>query len=214
MQNNDTRGEIVFFIAKAIRNQIIDGIHKPGAHLREEPLAAALDVSRNSLREAFRLLEKEHLISRQRNRGVNVTTPTRETVIDLYRVRHLLEVPLLQQAHPAHPSALLMQDAVEQATQALQTNDWKTVATADLQFHRAIVGFSDSPRVLEMFDTVAGELRLAFWLVENPDAFHATFVQKNKQILTDFLEGDAHISATLLENYLLQSERYVLNHIA
>jgi DNA-binding GntR family transcriptional regulator len=45
--------------ADAIREHITDGRLRPGTQLREEAAAAALGVSRNTVREAFRALSRE-----------------------------------------------------------------------------------------------------------------------------------------------------------
>lgn len=50
-----------------------------------------MDVSRNSLREAFRLLTKEGLLRHEHNRGVFVATPSVASIIDIYRVRRTIE---------------------------------------------------------------------------------------------------------------------------
>ena len=56
-------------IARHLGERIITGELAPGAKLPESELAKDLDVSTNSLREAFRLLEKQHLIELQPRRG-------------------------------------------------------------------------------------------------------------------------------------------------
>src|SRR5690606_12362343 len=59
-------------IADHLAEQIVRGERKPGEKLPEAELAKQLEVSTNSLREAFRLLEKQHLIELQPRRGARV----------------------------------------------------------------------------------------------------------------------------------------------
>ncbi|MDR2999486.1 MAG: winged helix-turn-helix domain-containing protein, partial [Microbacterium sp.] len=49
-------------LADALRQRIIDGEFAPGSRLSESALAERLDVSRNTLREAFRVLAEQGLI--------------------------------------------------------------------------------------------------------------------------------------------------------
>ena len=56
-------------LADHLGQRIIRGELAPGERLPEQDLARELDVSTNSLREAFRLLEKRHLIEHQPRRG-------------------------------------------------------------------------------------------------------------------------------------------------
>src|SRR3954451_7071359 len=77
--------------AGVLRDQIMEGDLEPGERLGEEETTEALQVSRSTLREAFRLLAHERLVAHQLNRGMFVRVPTVEDVADLYRVRLHLE---------------------------------------------------------------------------------------------------------------------------
>ena len=77
-------------IARHLADQIVRWELLPGAHLPELELAKQLDVSTNSLREAFRLLERQHLIEIQPRRGARVCDVTETQVRDLYDFLFLL----------------------------------------------------------------------------------------------------------------------------
>ncbi|ASK35906.1 GntR family transcriptional regulator [Alcanivorax sp. N3-2A] len=77
-------------IAEHLAEEIILGRLAPGERLPETDLAKQLDVSTNSLREAFRVLEKRHLIDLQPRRGARVCEVNEEQVNDLYDFLFLL----------------------------------------------------------------------------------------------------------------------------
>lgn len=77
-------------IADHLGERIVRGELAPGTKLPEAELAKSLDVSTNSLREAFRLLEKRHLIELQPRRGARVCEVTESEVRDLYDFLFLL----------------------------------------------------------------------------------------------------------------------------
>jgi DNA-binding GntR family transcriptional regulator len=77
-------------IARHLGEQIITGELAPGSRLPENELAKQLDVSTNSLREAFRLLEKQHMIELQPRKGARVCEVTDEQVRDLYEFLFML----------------------------------------------------------------------------------------------------------------------------
>lgn len=210
MTTETSRGTIAVTAADHIRAQILEGWLEPGTRLREASLAEDLGISRNSLREAFRALSAEHLIEQQANRGARVSRPSKETIVDLYRVRKLIEVAPLRDAYASHPASEAMRVAVDRALAARGVRDWREVALADIAFHQAIVTLADSPRLTEVYQRISGELRLAFWRVEHPEQFHFNYVDLNKQILDRFLVDDASGAASLLERYLVQSERTLL----
>lgn len=77
-------------LANHLSEQIVKGILKPGERLPEAELAKELSVSTNSLREAFHLLEKRHLIEWKPRRGASVSEITEVQVKDLYDFLFLL----------------------------------------------------------------------------------------------------------------------------
>jgi DNA-binding GntR family transcriptional regulator len=78
-------------IAERLRNAIVLGELKPGTRLIERELCSQMGVSRTSLREAFRPLENEGLITVVPNRGPEVARVSAETVAAIYEVRSALE---------------------------------------------------------------------------------------------------------------------------
>ncbi|WP_142875831.1 GntR family transcriptional regulator, partial [Klebsiella pneumoniae] len=100
-------------------------------------------ISRNTLREVFRLLTQEGLLRYQPNRGVCVAVPTDADIIDIYRIRRLIECDALRNAYPYHPAITMMERAVNEARRALREENWGEVDTANMQFHAAIVALSD-----------------------------------------------------------------------
>ena len=65
-------------VADIMRERITDGSLAPGSRLPEDAVGSALGVSRNTLREAFRLLVHERLAMAEFNRGVFVRRLTRD----------------------------------------------------------------------------------------------------------------------------------------
>ena len=79
------------YAAEVLRREIADGKLPPGTKLREEAVTAAFSVSRNTVREAFRLLAHERLVEHALHRGVYVRTVTPDDVRSLYRTRRLVQ---------------------------------------------------------------------------------------------------------------------------
>lgn len=197
-------------LAQAIRDKLIGGELKPGQRLSEAALCADLAVSRNSLREAFRLLTKEGLLRHEPNRGVFVATPSMASIIDIYRVRRMIECQALGNAYPNHPAVLRMREAVKTAQAARKLKDWVVVGSANMAFHAAIVDLADSQRLNEFYAQIAAELRLSFGLLHDPELLHAPYVELNADILERLSAGDPKGAAAALDAYLQQSERTVL----
>ena len=78
-------------VAGILRERIAQGFFLPGVRLSEERIGNALGVSRNTLREAFRLLTHERLLVHRLNKGAFVRVLTAADIADIYRVRNLVE---------------------------------------------------------------------------------------------------------------------------
>jgi DNA-binding GntR family transcriptional regulator len=200
-------------LAKRIRNLLITGELKPGQRLSEAAFSERFDVSRNSLREAFRLLTKDGLLHHEANRGVFVTVPVMATIIDIYRVRRMIECGALRQSWLGHPAVAVMREAVVEAKAGRQAFDWVDVGSANMRFHAAVVDLADSTRMSEFYERVAAELRLGFGLLSNPEQLHGPFVELNENILGLVENGKAHEASAEMENYLNLSERAVLKSL-
>jgi DNA-binding GntR family transcriptional regulator len=78
-------------VADAIRAQIMDGTLREGQRLVERELCEQLDVSRNTLREAYRQLEAEGFVEIRPHKGPSVSRITRKEASALYELREALE---------------------------------------------------------------------------------------------------------------------------
>lgn len=201
-------------MAARLRARVTGGALRPGQRLSEARLAAELEISRNTLREVFRLLTREGILRHEPNRGVFVATPSMASILDIYRVRRLIEVPALAQAWPGHAAVARMRAAVARANALHPAGDWQGVGSANMEFHSAIVALTDSPRLIGFFTQIIAELRLAFGLLDSPEQLHQPYITRNSEILARLEAGDPPGAAALLEDYLNQSERAVLQAFA
>ena len=197
-------------IADEIRNKLVHGELAPGQRLSEAALSEALAISRNTLREVFRILTKEGLLVHEPNKGVSVAVPSMASIIDIYRVRRMIECQALAQAYPLHPARDAMRLAVDNAQQQRAAEDWSGVGTSNMAFHKAVVELADSERLNEMFSHLLAELRLAFGLLRDPHFLHAPYVDMNQKILALFDAGKPADAAAALHDYLVHSERIIL----
>jgi DNA-binding GntR family transcriptional regulator len=194
-------------VADVLRDRISAGSFPPGTRLSEDRITAALGVSRNTLREAFRLLAHDRLVVHELNRGVFVRRLTAADLVDLYQVRRVVESAALRL--PA-PDLRRVAAAVEQGEQAAAADDWATVATADLRFHCELAALARSRRLDELMRRVVAELRLAFHVMDDAAAFHGPYLRRNRTILRLLEAGRTDAAERELHTYLDEAERQLL----
>ncbi|AWS45018.1 GntR family transcriptional regulator [Streptosporangium subroseum] len=198
-------------VADVLRERIAEGLFVPGQRLSEETIGVALGVSRNTLREAFRLLGHERLLEHRLNRGVFVRVLSVEDVADVYRVRRVIECAAVRHSGNAGPQALaLIGEAVEEATRAAAEGRWQDVGTANIRFHQMLAALNGSARLDETMRQLLAELRLVFHVMKNPRAFHEPFVARNLRLLELMRAGHAAEAERELESYLDDAEELLV----
>ncbi|MBV9451488.1 MAG: GntR family transcriptional regulator [Streptosporangiaceae bacterium] len=201
--------------ATLIREYIFEGKFRPGTALPEAAIAAALHVSRNTVREAYRTLMNEHLLAYSPHKGVTVRWLTPDDVRDIYSLRRLLEsaaIGRLEDGAALDPAPL--NAAVKEGQAAEAARDWGRVGTANLRFHAAIVAVLGSVRTDEFFARLMTELRLGFQAVSDPAAFHGGFLAQNHSLLDLLSAGRFGEARTLLERYLSDAENPVIEAVS
>ncbi|MEW2394024.1 GntR family transcriptional regulator [Streptomyces venezuelae] len=198
-------------VSDILRSRIAAGFFSPGTRLSEDSIGGALGVSRNTLREAFRLLTHERLLEHQLNRGVFVRMLTDEDVGDIYRTRALVECAVVRGLGEPPYAVDGLADAVSDGRRAARAGDWKGVSTANIDFHRELVALAGSERTDELMRSVFAELRLAFHVVDDPRRLHEPYIARNGQILEALQEGRRDDAETLLVEYLDDSRRRVVD---
>lgn len=205
-------GTAVARAAEILRRGVVTGVLRAGTRLPEEALAAELEISRNSLRAAFDELEQEHLVIRQRHRGVQVVVPDAATMHEIYRHRLALEGAALR--WPEHefrePAVVRMHEAVRRGRAAREAQDVAGMAGANDAFHRAVVSLSGSSRQLELMDRALAEVRLIFHTLDENPVFHSPWVERNASILERVEQQRDVEAADLIGTYLSDSRRNIL----
>ncbi|MQA96415.1 MAG: GntR family transcriptional regulator [Streptosporangiales bacterium] len=197
-------------IADLLREQITNGELRPGERLPEEELCKAAKVSRNTLREAFRLLAHERLLVHEFNRGVFVNKLTADDLVDLFHVRRILECEGVRHAGGAAPGAIAALDAaVADGERAAARDDWRGVGTANIRFHQGLAALCGSPRVDEMMRHLLAELRLVFDVMGSPREFHEPYLARNRELTTILQRGEFAIAERELRMYLDDAERQI-----
>ncbi|MEU9214773.1 GntR family transcriptional regulator [Streptomyces sp. NPDC048415] len=189
-------------VSDILRSRIAEGYFPPGTRLSEDSIGGALGVSRNTLREAFRLLTHERLLVHELNRGVFVRVLTVDDVEDIYRTRRLVECAVVRGLGKPPYAVEGLAQSVADGQRAAREGDWKGVSTANIHFHRELVALAGSARTDELMRSVFAELRLAFHVVDDPRRLHKPYLARNREILQTLQAGDRDVAERLLAAYL------------
>jgi DNA-binding GntR family transcriptional regulator len=187
--------------ADLLRAAIFEGRFAPGTPLPEVTLAASLNVSRSTVREALRSLVGERLLTFETHKGAAVRALTETDVRDLYAGRRLVELSAIDSAAARDLPPDAFAAPLAEADAAVDAGDWLTVGTADLRFHAEIVALHGSPRVTAFFQRLTTELRLGFLAIPVPE-FHRPYLIRNHALADLMRAGDLVAARAELAAYL------------
>ncbi len=201
-------------VLHALRGSIIEGGLAPGTRLVDAVVAEQHGVSRNTARDALRLLAADGLAVSVRNAGYSVRELSVEDIRDLFTARRIVETGAVQQSVAAASELFeAVEHAVSRTEACVSAGDWSQVGTWSLNFHRALVGLAMSPSLDRFFVGTVAQLRLAFAVMPDEAAFQLQWVDRDREIAELVLSGARSDAAAALASYLDDSEARVIDAI-
>jgi DNA-binding GntR family transcriptional regulator len=194
-------------VAALLRQRILDGEFRPGTQLLELPLASSLGVSRNTMREAMRILSLEGLLRRNLHRGVAVSQLSLRDVEEIYQLRRMLELPAVLLAKRADPEILLsIGRELERYEEAVRARDWSRAVSHDLHFHSRLIRFYGNKRLESFYQKMLGELRVGMVLVDRRHDDPGALIPVHRKMYQLLSSGKLKQCAVALEQHLEDSE--------
>lgn len=197
-------------VAVEIRRRILEGELQSGVALRDQSLAEEFQVSRNTVREALRSLQRDRLASHERNRGTTVGVLDEDDVRDIYRARRALELQaIVQSLHAPRTWLETLESAVVRSERLVRARDWRAVGTASLDFHVALVATLGSRSLNEFAAATLARLRLAFSRAADERGFQLPWVARDRQVNDLVQTGQVDAAHDAMRLYLDDSEAQV-----
>lgn len=203
-------------VADRIRVEVAEARLRVGARLPEQALSEALQVSRNTIREALSQLVAERVLVRIPNRGVFVAQPEIDDIRDVYSARLVIEPGAVRYGLLAtDPVALsAVRAAYDRGRAAAATGDWTGVADANQHFHRDVVALAGSPRLEREMGRLLAEMRLVFQRMPRVREFHEPYLARNGEIAELLAAGRSERAADELARYLVTARDQLLKAYA
>lgn len=192
-------------VSDRLMQLIVAGVLKAGEPLRETQLAERLGISRNSLREGIRLLERSRLVKYEMHRGAIVSDPSLSDLEDLYRTRRHLETAAIRTT-PTQEGLDRLRAAWEHLEASTSVPSAEPIVAADLALHQAIVALLESERMSTFYSAICKELVFYFSVISHTDEEY-----RNPQ--APIIDRHREIVEAILERRVADAERLTLQHI-
>lgn len=157
-------------IAEDIRQRIRRGSYAPGQRLIEVDLAEEFAVGRGRIREVCKTLVGEGYLELIENRGVYVRRFSREEILEMGRVREVLEglsARLTAERELSSEQRRRLEAHQERLDRAAEARDVDTYNTENFAYHATICQLSDNRHVADFLYRV----RLPLYRLQLPSSF-------------------------------------------
>lgn len=193
-------------VSDRLREAIMRGQFAPGQRLREEWIAATMDVSRGPVREALALLERENLVVVRRNRGAIVAHLTRQDLDEVYSLRLAIERLAVRWAadRATEEDFDRIESVLDEFTTALEGPiGEQEAAELDVRYHDAIYLAAHHQRLYGSWSSLRSQVQV-FLLrrnIANPD-WRPMMMSGHQEILETLRARDADAAERRISAHL------------
>lgn len=207
---SDGRGQAAKHVYGALRRAIVECALAPGTGLNEASVAEQFGLSRSPVREAFRSLAADGLLSIVPQRGTFVSRLDRAALSDSLFVREAIECAAVRLAARA-PLAdrQILPRIVERHREALRFNDRDGSLAADEDFHRSIVLLAGHPSAWATVLSARTRLERLRRLANKTIRGSEESVVYHDRVAAAVLDGDADLAETLLREHIRLIEGFI-----
>jgi len=202
-----------------LRKQIITGEMAAGQRINETDLASCLNISRPPIREAFRILENEHLVVNIPRKGTKVTEISMKDLQEVYQGREMLEcyaidilktknIRMLPNVNASVKSALSLpipsQDNKEEVFAHLN---------AFVDFHIKLIESTGNNWVIHFYNSISSHLaRYQFVYLYIPESGRRS-IEEHQHILSLIKGGNYDKAKKFMKEHINYTFEFLRNKI-
>jgi len=210
-------------VYEALRAEILNGVHQPGARLKPSELRGRFGVSVSVLREALSRLAEQRLVTAQHNQGFRVIDLTEKGLRELTDIRVLVEGYALRQSikkgDVAWESSVVAAHHLLTRTPTrspenptLTTEAW---SQAHRQFHFALIDACDMPMLLDLCSALFDASELYRRLSAPPaDEARRDVAREHREICEAAVARDEGLAVMRLADHLERTTELVMRRMA
>ncbi|MDI3195608.1 GntR family transcriptional regulator [Pseudarthrobacter sp. AL07] len=191
------------FVLAELRRAIIAGDFLPGEPLRQNTLAERFGVSRVPVREAFKVLESEGQVVYEPHRGHKVASLSLTDLLEVYRLRQLLESEAARVAVENRSGTVLasMRASASDVEVASAAGDLLKMTEANRRFHFELLAAAKMPR-LERIVRVLWDATEAYRFVYYGSEHNRSTVEREHAgIVQAYADGDVGLLVALMDEH-------------
>lgn len=149
-------------VAERITDMILSGVIEPGDRLVENKLASKFEVSRGPVRDAFKILAVEGLVTMRGTKGAYVAKPSAGEVEEMFVMRAVLEGVAARFASTSADEKQLgeLEKIVAQMKTAAERRNYTRFRELDWDFHEAVCAMSGVAALVQTWKSMRNLIRM------------------------------------------------------
>lgn len=195
-------------LARFLQDKIVYGELAPGIRLIEEEIVRRYNVSRSPVREAFRILEQDGLLVRDRRRGVRVGLLSVADLDEIYACRLPLEGLAAEEAAKHRTDAHLpgLEAAMDGLQEAFRASNVSEYFEQNVRLTDRILLASGNATLRRLIGIIGKQaLRYRFLAYSRTSAMMQLSVETNREIIDAIVHQRGRTARTLTEDLIQQS---------
>jgi DNA-binding GntR family transcriptional regulator len=194
-------------VLQELRDGILSGRLPVGTRLLEVKISKELGVSRGTVREAFRHLQEEGLLTSESRGSVYVRALSHKEVREIYAVRAALEGLAAHNVagRPDRETAVETLRSALQGFEATPTPSFSELLKVDLDFHQLLCTLSENATLIDTWQRLSGLIRAALISAGPHLVMPLQTVNHHTAMVDAIAQGDGPAARLALETYLEES---------
>jgi len=202
-------------IADILRENIISGNINPGEKVNEYQVAKLLNISRPPVREAFRLLVAEDLITLIPRKGAFVSKMSSQEVQEIYEMKSMMEsfalrlaIPIMNEKDISEIDLIL--NLMEKE---IKGNNFKKIQRLNIEFHRRIIKMSKNQKLIHFYESIVLPIRRYQRIGLSAPISWKTSLQEHECIVEAIQSRNIELAEELTREHTMRGIRRVIKRL-
>jgi DNA-binding GntR family transcriptional regulator len=176
--------------ADEIRGAILSGALLPGTRIKQEELAARLGVSREPVRQALLLLQREGLVSTEPGRTATVASLDQRYIAEVYEFREAVDgLVAATVAKLSAPDLTHIDEIVARGREAVRLRNLRRLIELDIAFHSALYEAANNRVLIDVMRDQWNHIRRVMAMVLGETSYRNRVWEEHGAILQAIRSG-------------------------
>ncbi|MTI15939.1 GntR family transcriptional regulator [Rhodobacteraceae bacterium RKSG542] len=201
--------------AEALEQRILSGEFEPGQHLKEAQFVSEFSVSRGVIREAFKTLEQEDIVTILPHRGVFVREFSMQETLEMFDIRAHLSLLAIEAA----ATNLTMREIAElermdeEMKQSLEAQDPCRAMQLNWDFHENIYSKCGNDLLISLINSLRKKQTLSCLLSFRVPSTTERANAEHSAIIKAIRAGDSVAAAQAMHDHIMGGKQRFIERV-